>query len=270
VSKISVLTSAVPHFDHAVCRLRRNVVFRSLAYAAAAYLRRYENFNHHIDLNGEADLMSRLSPFGFTTLFDIGANVGEWSSKALSFFPNANAHCFEIAPETARQLRGNLGGDRRVIINDVGLSNAIGKVQINFVGADSGRTSLLAEVVSDVRATRVEAQVTTGDAYMRDAGVSKIDLMKIDVEGAEPLVLEGFREALSDRKVTCIQFEFGHARWRLLDVERFFDAFGYRVGKIFPGYCDFTGSRTEFADCVVSNYFAVRNDRLDVIAAARG
>jgi len=45
--------------------------------------------------------------------------------------------------------------------------------------------------------TRAEVPVRTLDACVREWNIDRIDLMKIDVEGAEPLVLAGAEAALT-------------------------------------------------------------------------
>src|SRR6185503_20639354 len=45
--------------------------------------------------------------------------------------------------------------------------------------------------------TRAEVPVRTLDACVREWNIDRIDLMKIDVEGAEPLVLAGGEQALA-------------------------------------------------------------------------
>ena len=45
--------------------------------------------------------------------------------------------------------------------------------------------------------TRAEVPVRTLDACVREWNIDRIDLMKIDVEGAEPLVLSGAEAALT-------------------------------------------------------------------------
>ena len=53
-----------------------------------------------------------------------------------------------------------------------------------------------------------EVECTTLDRFMKDAGIEMIDLLKIDTEGHDLSVLKGARQALHDRRIRMIQFEF--------------------------------------------------------------
>src|SRR4051794_36604263 len=50
--------------------------------------------------NGEALLLDCLGVLNFTTLFDVGANRGQWARYGLDKHPHGHVHCFEIVPET--------------------------------------------------------------------------------------------------------------------------------------------------------------------------
>ena len=58
---------------------------------------------------------------------------------------------------------------------------------------------------------RRQVEVQTGDAYCTRHRIERIDLLKIDVEGAEHLVLRGFERMLHERRIEVIQFEYGLA-----------------------------------------------------------
>jgi hypothetical protein len=72
---------------------------------------------------------------------------------------------------------------------------------------------------------------TTLDAWAAAAGVRRIDLLALDVEGLEPTVLNGTRALLARRAVRALLFEYGSkrdwARAALRDVVADLDSFGY-------------------------------------------
>jgi hypothetical protein len=82
-----------------------------------------------------------------------------------------------------------------------------------------------------------------GDAFCAEQGIQKIDLLKIDVEGAESFVLRGFEKMLAGRRISIIQFEYEKLntvnKFLLKDFYALLGGCGYALGKIFPTYVDF-------------------------------
>ena len=89
--------------------------------------------------------------------------------------------------------------------------------------------------------TKVEemkAPITTGDTYMAEHGLTRIDFLKIDVEGAELSVLNGFGGAFRRKAIDVVQFEYGQVNLRtrvfLENFWRFFEIHVFVVGKLSP------------------------------------
>lgn len=120
-----------------------------------------------------------------------------------------------------------------------------------------------------------ECSLTTGDFYCAKRGIDHIDLLKLDVEGAESTVLKGFSRMLEEARIAAVQFEYNFAAIRshflLSDFYDLFEPAGFVVGKIFPDAVEFRAYdiyRDE--DFLGPNYLAVRRDRRDLIGALRG
>jgi hypothetical protein len=88
--------------------------------------------------------------------------------------------------------------------------------------------------------------------------------LKLDVEGAEHLVLQGLDEALSERRIRFVQFEYGRVniltRFLLRDFYTLFATHGYVVGKIFPDHVDIRDYDLNDEDFLGPNYLACRGD----------
>jgi hypothetical protein len=101
-----------------------------------------------------------------------------------------------------------------------------------------------------------------GDEYAKDQGIERIDLLKIDVEGAEHLVLEGLDALLASGNIDVIQFEYGMVNiithFLLRDFYQFFESQGYLVSKLFPDHVDFRNYELEDEKFRGPNYVAVR------------
>ena len=178
-------------------------VARELARACRRYLHRFNGYSYDFSEGGEQNVMQRLSPLGFQTVFDVGANVGKWSTLAKIYFPNATFHTFEISRTTYKTLTGNLAGPE-FKNNNFGLSSQKTDISYKDFGSGSGLNSIIQGAsVHDNKAPHevLAARVETGDGYCLDHSVRFVDFLKVDVEGAEHMVLQGFHEML--KKMRC-------------------------------------------------------------------
>jgi len=99
------------------------------AYALEALCHRYLNHRnrHSYDFfkNGESDLLAKVATIRPEIVFDVGANVGDWSSIAHDLFPQATVHCFELSERTFSTLTRNISG-AHFVLNNAGLSDKLG------------------------------------------------------------------------------------------------------------------------------------------------
>lgn len=211
-----------------------------VARIAAEYLRWYLNHDYRTERNGEAEILRRLAHYRPLRVFDVGANIGEWSAVAVRFLPEATIDSFEIAPSMAQSLAARFAGEPRVHPHAIGLSDQAGTVEIDFfmAGGSTGTTMLVNERVhTPANTQRQTATVEVGDTFCRDAGIERIDFLKIDVEGAEPKVLRGFERMFAEERVGLVQFEYNSlnigSRWLLADAYAFFETHGFVVGKLY-------------------------------------
>jgi len=237
----------------------------------------WKNKQYDVRRNGEEALLERLRPFAPALLLDVGANVGDWSLAACRHLPSATVHAFEIAPRTAEELRSNAEAafPDRLVVNGIGLGDHEGEITIYFSDESTTATSTIHDVFAISAAehgirslTEVAARITTGDAYLREHGLDRVNFLKIDVEGAELAVLQGFGEAFDRGAIELVQFEYGPINVRtrrfLEDFFQFFTERGFEVGKLYPEGVAFRpfGSRDE--DFTGPNYIACHESRRDI------
>jgi hypothetical protein len=101
-----------------------------------------------------------------------------------------------------------------------------------------------------------------GDEFLEREGIGEVDFLKLDVEGAEHLVLQGLERHLRQQRVRFVQFEYGRVNilthFLLRDFYQLFGAYGYVVGKIYPDYVDFREYDLSDEDFLGPNYLACR------------
>jgi len=232
------------------------------------YVRRIDGYSYNPEKNGERWLVSRLSQHDVTVVFDVGANLGSWTGAALEACPNASVHAFELSASTYRQLVSGPGGDPRCVPNPFGLSDEEGSVEYKDYGEGSGKNTLLIEADFHDRRTpptRLQGRVSTGDRYCLEHGIERIDVLKIDVEGAEHRVLAGFESLLARRAIGLVQFEYGYthgdARFLMRDFYALFKRHDYIVGPLRHGgvqFCEWDYKLNGFESG--PNFVAVRRD----------
>jgi FkbM family methyltransferase len=243
----------------------------ALALFCQQFLNGYKNWNYDIRSNGERWLLNRIAAFQPAIIFDVGANLGEWLMVALEEMPNVRVHAFEIIESTSAALSQRIIEKPSVILNRFGLSDHSGVIKMHAFDVSNTLASHVAYPHGSYR--EHACPVRRGDDYMRENAIVRIDFLKIDVEGAEHLVLSGFSQALEAGQIEVIQFEYGRVNiithFLLRDFYELLEAKGYAVGKIYPDHVDFRSYALEDEDFLGPNYLAVRRTRTDIIDALR-
>lgn len=157
------------------------------------------------------------------TYVDVGAHFGQYVLMAAKRVGTSGAvHAFEPTSATFAQLEVNvrLNGFSTVVLNRLAVYDRPGEMELKVCVPGKGEFNSLGlpmrpgdEVVS-VESVRA----TTLDDYCRQRRLWAIDLLKIDVEGAELFVVKGAAELLGRPDAPSIVCEFN---------ERTANAMGY-------------------------------------------
>jgi FkbM family methyltransferase len=141
---------------------------------------------------------------------DAGANIGLYTLAMSSLAPQGRVLAFEPSPATAGHLQENVrrNGATNVDVCPVALADRTGTVQfhdISFFSAGSFAADDASILTSDSYGSTVrETPVTTLDAVVAERGLERVDLVKIDVEGAELSVLAGAAATLAAHRPTVV------------------------------------------------------------------
>jgi FkbM family methyltransferase len=141
------------------------------------------------------DRVERYIPQPGWTVFDIGANVGIFAVQQAQY--RAHVYAFEPNPECFRRLVRTVEANHLARYIDthhcaVGASNGIGVMHV-----PNGWTALgSVTTISADDALTVPIEVKTIDQIVQDVGPSRIDLLKLDAEGAEGMILRGAKQSL--------------------------------------------------------------------------
>jgi FkbM family methyltransferase len=256
-----------------IARKRSASSVRALHRLATFFDDAYENDEWDMCANGETSLIRRLAPARFGTAFDVGAHIGQWSVEALRAWPGAHVHAFEVAEPTFEGMKSYVdraGLSDRATLNCLGLADLTTAREMYYFPEYPNLTCDLAR--HTFPATRFVANLIAGDDYVERHGISSVDFIKIDVEGAEHLVLKGLRRSIDAGRISCIQFEYGafsiQTRVLLADYYAMLPAFW--IGKIFPTHVEFRDYEWTMEDFRFSNFLAVLRERPDLKRLAAG
>lgn len=252
---------------------RRSHVLTFFANAAEKYLRAWYNEDFWAShLNGEdmvLDTLSR-STSGNLLVFDIGANVGNWTTSVLERIPHAQVHCFEIVPETFLTLRERFDDRCNITLHQLGLSDRSGFIEVTVDRTNSTVSSINprfnGSFFNEHDSKRVKCRIIRGDELRANEKIGRIDYLKIDVEGHELSVLRGFETTLKipEYRPRIIQFEYGNtyipSGATLFQVASILEPNGYRIGRIFSKYVDFKKYDLGDEHFRMGNYLAIQEN----------
>lgn len=171
---------------------------------------------------------ARLCP-GYVFI-DVGANVGAYSLFVASKGgPTARILAIEPQPAIFDRLVHNirLNAFATVKALDCAVADRAGEVTLFIDSRNSGESSV--KIVASGGATPIRVPAKTLLALIREEGLTRIDGMKLDVEGAEDIVLGPFfREAPASLRPKLLILENGVGQWQI-DLLGLLAEMGYRV-----------------------------------------
>jgi len=167
-------------------------------------------------------LLSALLSEGMTYV-DVGANIGHHALIAASRVGDRGAiHAFEPAPAMFEALRRNMSrnGYRNVSCNNCALGDQAGLAQFHLADISHSCAHSLGRTVH-VTDRQVSVRVRTLDDYFVTAPINRLDVLKVDVEGAELMVLRGAERTIRQFRPLMV-----------LEFSKHTTAFGYEAAEL--------------------------------------
>lgn len=158
-------------------------------------------------------LINKIFPDQKITIFDVGANVGGYSKSLIqNIKSDFTIHAFEPTSFCSTELKKI--NNPNFVPYQIGFSSKAGTAEINYdydgsvwASIENSEYARHHKKLSKTETINLE----TIDAFIEENVVSKVDFLKIDVEGHELEAFKGALKALENNKITLIQFEFGLA-----------------------------------------------------------
>ncbi|UCC98541.1 MAG: FkbM family methyltransferase [Phycisphaerales bacterium] len=146
-------------------------------------------------------------------IFDVGAYVGEITAAYKKAFPSSTVYSFEPFPESFRELCRRCG-DLSIDAYNLAMSDEEANLKF-YVNTDESCNSFFPRSERGRRycpqrsknVRTIEVRATTLDSFCDCKNISTIDILKLDVEGAETKVLKGASRKLSATQIELIYTE---------------------------------------------------------------
>lgn len=139
-------------------------------------------------------------------IFDIGANIGDYSKFIIKEYEDINymLYMFEPSLKTFNQLNINIQNNKNISSYKIGLGDKEEKLKLYYDEDFQGDSSILkkdSHLCEDI-------EIDTIDNFCRNNSIKKIDFLKMDVQGYEYNILLGAKKMLDNENIKYIQFEF--------------------------------------------------------------
>jgi len=192
---------------------------------------------------------------GARTVFDVGAKDGRDTSQFLRIFPFAHIWAFDCAEDCVDRLEMAFKDEKRVTVVPKAVSDYKGSV--TFYPCSMRGSSGLYEVSEEfsIEARTIgsyEVESITLDDFIEGQGIDDVDLLKIDIEGADLPALRGCQRAISRGLVGAILCEllfypYYVGQHGYTEVCDYLTYYGYSLHALWPQYW---GGRLRYANAL--------------------
>lgn len=162
----------------------------------------------------EIDYLKFLERYDIKTVFDIGANTGQFAKEIRKKLPQAKIYSFEPLKDCYQELVRNMSDDKNFKAYNFALGEKETEREINR-SVSSPSSSLLAmgklheEMYPHTKGgTKEEIKVKRLDDVFKISDLEKEILIKIDVQGYEDKVIKGGTNIISQAKIALLEVSF--------------------------------------------------------------
>jgi FkbM family methyltransferase len=176
---------------------------------------------------------------GFTVI-DVGAGLGDFAISVARRFPASKVLAVEPFPPSRELLQRNiqLNSAKNVTVWPGALAGAQGTATMDLRGGEPTFHTTVELPPSlcrdDHSVSAIMVQITTLDELVSGAGFERVDLLKMDCEGAEFEVLFSTRSyTLSRVGRICVEYHDGWTEYHHLDLTEYLICEGFEV-EVYP------------------------------------
>lgn len=168
-------------------------------------------------------------------VIDIGAHIGYYTRIAADLAGTGGIiYAFEADPENFVLLQKNTSRLKNVRPYQLAITDKTGWVDFYHYDEKSGVGSTLPNVPLNFKKRKISVKAADLDSFFTQLGVSKIDLIKMDIEGGEYAAMQGMKKILSQNQSPALIAEFAPAWVQAagntpLKFLNFIESFGFQI-----------------------------------------
>lgn len=155
--------------------------------------------------------MDFLKHYNINTIFDIGANIGEFATELRTYLPSAKIISYEPLKECFYTLNETMKGDANFVSFNLAIGNSNEEIEINksdytpcssFLEMEDFHKQ---EFPKSINSTKEKVKIVTLDEEFKKENRKENILIKIDVQGFEDNVIKGGQDAIKKSKIVLIE-----------------------------------------------------------------
>lgn len=139
-------------------------------------------------------------------IFDIGSRDACQTLEMSDWFPNSKIYCFEPVPQNAEWCKKNTARRKNIFFEEAAISEVDGDVDFFVVtNGNIGASSLLNAnknhfYGNTYKQEQIKIKSTKASSYIKNNKIQNVDLIWMDVQGAELNVLKSFENEIKNIK----------------------------------------------------------------------
>jgi FkbM family methyltransferase len=159
-------------------------------------------------------LVNALTDSSLDVVIDVGANTGLFSYFIKMKYPACRIYLIEPASELNGIIEENMKRFDNWSLHSIGISNESLESVPFFINDGSQQTNSLVRkavesaIARDQNVRTVSIRTQTLDDFCEEQKISSIDVLKVDIQWAEPLLIRGGSKALSNTRKAFFEICF--------------------------------------------------------------
>jgi FkbM family methyltransferase len=146
------------------------------------------------------------------SVYDVGANQGDWTLLASTILPHASINAFEPLQQYQAIFESKHTGNPKITLHKVGVGSENKEAVMNVASHSSSFLEIGENITkvfpSQVKTGEETVQMIRLDDYVSKNSLPQPDLIKLDVEGFELEVLKGALDLLKNTKYLILEVSF--------------------------------------------------------------